>query len=258
MYIEKYSRLNALVRFVFYDLGENLYQLGEISKYYYIKFANKYSNLLKNKIMKKLLSTLFILTIIFCGCEKGSDLTISGSQSALGEEGVIISSSSVTTAGISGFSATVTSLSDGVSSINAQVNITNATIKQILANVPGVTISGNSVSASGVEVKFTDKGIENKFPFFQGVLVKYDSNVGDTYPVKDSETVRKVIQKSTTDDFPYGFYNIKVVGVQHDINFNGLKTVKYWTNHKFGVVKVQCTLVNGDIIDMPIYSSVTN
>lgn len=49
MYIKKNSRIIALVLFVFYDLGENLYQLGEINEYYYIKFAKKYSNPLKTR-----------------------------------------------------------------------------------------------------------------------------------------------------------------------------------------------------------------
>lgn len=203
--------------------------------------------------MKKFAFILFLSTLFLCGCETNSDLTISGSQSDLGKEGVTISSSSSTISGISGFNATITSLTDGVSSLDAQVTISNSTIKQILSNVPGIDINGNTVSVSGVEMKFTDKGIENKYPFFQGVLVKYDSNVGDTYPVKDSETVRKVIKKSTTDDYPYGFYNIKVVGVEHEINYNGLKKISYWTNHKFGVVKVEMELDNGDVISLPFY-----
>jgi hypothetical protein len=203
--------------------------------------------------MKKLASLLVILSLIMVSCESGSDLNIGGSQSDLGETGVVISSSSTAISGISGFNASITSLSNGVSSINAQVTVSNTTLKQILANVPGLNISGNTVTASGVQVKFTDEGIENKFPFFEGILVKYDSKVGDTYAVKDSKTVRKVIKKSTSDDFPYGLYNIKVVGVEHELNYNGLKKITYYTNHKFGVVKVECELDNGDKIALPFY-----
>lgn len=203
--------------------------------------------------MKKLASIFFVFSLLCAGCESGSDLNIGGSQSELGEAGVTISSSTSTISGISGFNATISSLSNGVSSINAQVTVNNTTLKQILTNVPGININGNIVTATGVKVKFTDEGIENKFPFFEGVLVKYNSNVGDTYPVKDSKTVRKVIKKSTTDDFPFGIYNIKVVGVEHELNFNGLKKITYYTNHKFGVVKVECELENGDKIYLPFY-----
>lgn len=205
--------------------------------------------------MKKFASLLVILSLIMVSCESGSDLNIGGSQSELGEKGVVISSSSTAISGISGFNASITSLSNGVSSINAQVTVNNTTLKQILANVPGLNINGNTVTASGVQVKFTDEGIENKFPFFEGILVKYDSKVGDTYAVKDSKTVRKVIKKSTSDDFPYGLYNIKVVGVEHELNYNGLKKITYYTNHKFGVVKVECELDNGDKITLPFYSN---
>lgn len=182
--------------------------------------------------MKKLFSILFISSILFWGCDENSDFTIGGSQSDLGKVGTVISSSSQPIAGISGFSAEVTSLEDGVSSIDGEVTITNSVVKQILANVPGIVINGNTVSASGVKVKFTDKGIENKHPFFQGVLVNYNSKVGDTYPIKNSKTVRKVIYKSTTNDYSYAFFKIKVIAVEHEINFNGLKKITYWVNHK--------------------------
>jgi len=203
--------------------------------------------------MKKSLFVSVLAIIFFCACEEDSDLTISGSQSDLGKTGVVISSSSISIAGISEFSAQVVSLKDGVSTINGQVVIENNAIKQILSNVPGIVINGNTVSASGVEVKFTDKGIENKYPFFQGVLVKFDSKVGDTYPIKDSQTVRKVIYKSTTDDYDYAFFRIKVIVVEHEINFNGLSKITYWVNHKYGVVKIVFDLDDGEKISLPFY-----
>lgn len=203
--------------------------------------------------MKKSLFVSVLAIIFFCACEEDSDLTISGSQSDLGKTGVVISSSSTSIAGISEFSAQVVSLKDGVSTINGQVVIENNAIKQILSNVPGIVINGNTVSASGVEVKFTDKGIENKYPFFQGVLVKFDSKVGDTYPIKDSQTVRKVIYKSTTDDYDYAFFRIKVIVVEHEINFNGLSKITYWVNHKYGVVKIVFDLDDGEKISLPFY-----
>jgi hypothetical protein len=203
--------------------------------------------------MKKLFSILFISSILFWGCEKDSDFTIEGDQSDLGKVGTTISSSTQPIAGISNFSAEVTSLEDGVSSIDGEVTITNSVVKQILSNVPGVEISGDKVSARDVEVKFTSKGIENKYPFFQGVLVNYDSKVGDTYPIKDSKTVRKVIYKSTTDDYSYAFYKIKIITIEHEINFNGLKKITYWVNHKYGVVRIEFELDNDEKITMPFY-----
>ncbi|GAB6278157.1 MAG: hypothetical protein STSR0006_01520 [Lentimicrobium sp.] len=206
--------------------------------------------------MKKLVSMFCAVTfaaVLFSGCDDDSDYSIGGSPSDLGKEGVIITSSSVPIAGISGFSAIVTSVEDGVSVFDGQVVITNSTLKQILSNVPGLNISGDNVSVNGVKVKFTDKGIENQHPFYQGILVKFDANVGDTYPIKDSDTERKVVYKSTTDDFQYAFYNIKVIEVEHEINFYGLKKINYWVNHKFGLVRVEFTLDDGETIPLPFY-----
>lgn len=84
-------------------------------------------------------------------------------------------------------------------------------------------------------------------------MVNYDSKVGDTYPIKDSKTVRKVIYKSTTDDYSYAFFKIKVIAVEHEINFNGLKKITYWVNHKYGVVKIEFELDNDEKITMPFY-----
>ncbi|HNQ60365.1 MAG TPA: hypothetical protein PK028_07435 [Bacteroidales bacterium] len=207
--------------------------------------------------MKKLVSVFCAITFaafLFNGCDDDSDYSIGGSPSELGNKGVIITSSSQPIAGISGFSATVTSVEDGVSVFEGHAVITNNALKQILSNVPGLNISEDNVSVSGVKVKFTDKGIENKYPFYQGILVKFNAKVGDTYPVKDSDTERKVIYKSTTDDFDYAFYKIKVIEVEHEINFHGLKKINYWVNHKFGLVKVQFELDNGETIAMPFYS----
>ena len=207
--------------------------------------------------MKKLVSVFCAITFaafFFNGCDDDSDYSIGGSPSELGNKGVIITSSSQPIAGISGFSATVTSVEDGVSVFEGHAVITNNALKQILSNVPGLNISEDNVSVSGVKVKFTDKGIENKYPFYQGILVKFNAKVGDTYPVKDSDTERKVIYKSTTDDFDYAFYKIKVIEVEHEINFHGLKKINYWVNHKFGLVKVQFELDNGETIAMPFYS----
>jgi len=41
-----------------------------------------------------------------------------------------------------------------------------------------------------------------------GVLVKYDSKVGDSYSMEGSDKKREVVSKSTTDDYPYGLFDI--------------------------------------------------
>jgi hypothetical protein len=71
------------------------------------------------------------------------------------------------------------------------------------------------------------------------VLVKYDCSVGDKYVLdkSDGNTItRTVTAKSSTDDYPYGFYLIKKVTVKQDSRIPGVDKIIYNANHRFGLV----------------------
>ena len=199
---------------------------------------------------------LFIAIFASCDLVGGGD-SIKGEQSAIGEVGVKVTSSSASVAGVSGITGSVVSLKDGVSSYTGSATITSTAIKNILANSPDATINGNNVTLKNVKFKVTTEGIEAINGFEPGVIVKYDSKVGDTYKLDDGRE-RKVTSKSTDDDYSYGFFNIKVLKVEETPNKFGVKKITYWANHKFGLVGVEITYDDNSTSKFPIYSSAEN
>jgi hypothetical protein len=219
--------------------------------------------------MKKLISfSLLIIVLLFAqSCEKddtGSNVKLEGDQSAMSVVGTTVSSSSGAITGVTNPSASVTSLANGVSSYSGTATITNTAIKNILSNFPGITISGNNVTATGFKFKQTTDGIESFIDMGPGIIVKYDSNVGDTYPVGDTGRTRTVVSKSTTDDFYYGVYMIKVMKIEEptpqlkSTSSLGVSKVTYWANHRFGLVAVQYDFADGTTAKVPVYCSTTN
>jgi hypothetical protein len=152
----------------------------------------------------------------------------------------------------------VTSLEGGVSYITGSVTITDSKILNILGDIPEFTVSGNTVSASNVPFKITTNGVESEIPGHTGIIVKYDSKVGDTYS-GSSGTTREVTYKSTTDDYPYGFYYIKVMKVEESpTSIPGVSKIVYIANHKFGIVGIEITLDDNSNYTFSLYSSAEN
>ena len=86
----------------------------------------------------------------------------------------------------------------------------------------------------------------------------YDCKVGDEYnfTTADGKKVsRKVVAKSTEDDFPYGFYYIKTIDVEQNSNIPGVKKIEYKLNHKFGLVYIAMVMEDGTTISSNIYST---
>jgi hypothetical protein len=138
--------------------------------------------------MKKLSILLLSITMILClSCEKllnkDDPDALNGDQSPMGAVGVTVESSSAAIAGLSNFTATVTALNDGVSTYSGSATVTNTFLKNMVANFPGVSINGDVVSISNMKIKQTTDGIMSMTGGGAGILVKYDSNVGDTYPI---------------------------------------------------------------------------
>ena len=212
--------------------------------------------------MKRTLFLFMLPVIILCySCNKDSDTKLTGDQSPMGEVGATVSSSSAEIAGVSGFSATVTSLEGGVSKYTATATVTNPLLKNMASNYPGVEINGDQVTVTDVEILQTKEGIKSMKGPGAGILVKYDSKVGDTYPIEGSDKERKVVSKSTTDDYSYGFYLIKTIQVEMDqshVAGAGITKYTYIANHKFGLVGVKVDFDDGTSSTFPIYNSTYN
>lgn len=217
--------------------------------------------------MKKLFVILLGISVgVFClSCEKILDKEdaneLKGDQSPMGEVGVIVSSGSAEIAGVSDFSAVVTELKEGVSTYTASAKVTNTFIKNMVSGFPGVTINGDDVTITNLKMQQTTEGIKCLTGPGAGVLVKYDSKVGDTYPVGNTGKERKVVSKTGEDDYPYGFFLIKTIQVETtpiDMKSGGIQKITYIANHKFGMVGVRVDFDDETSVTFPVYSSAEN
>jgi len=204
----------------------------------------------------KVILLVIASALLFTTCKK-DDEEIKGDQSPMGEVGTIVTSTVQEVAGVSDFSAEVVALENGVSSYSGSAKVTNTFIKNMLANEPAITINGDIVSASDIEFKSTLEGIESVSGLDAGILVKYDSEVGDTYPLA-SGGEREVVSKSTEDDYNYGFWLIKVLEIEEHPNKMGVSKIRYWANHKFGLVGIEFTFDDRSTAKFPIYNSTEN
>ena len=132
----------------------------------------------------------------------------------------------------------------------------------MVSDFPGVTVNGNTVTITGLKIQQTTEGIKCLTGDGTGIIVKYSSAVGDTYPVGDTGNKRKVVSKSTDDDYPYGFYNIKTIQVETDANnlgsTGGIDKITYIANHKFGLVGVKVTFNDATSVTFPVYTNAQN
>lgn len=218
--------------------------------------------------MKKLFQLLLGITmIVLCmSCDKllnkDDPTELGGDKSAMSEVGVTVSSSSAPIAGVSNLTATVTSFKDGISTYSGSATITNPLLKNMVANFPGVTITGNNVSITNMQMQQTTDGIKCITGPGAGVIVKYDSEVGDTYPIGETGNVRKVVSKTGVDDFPYGMFLIKTIQVETNPNTlkstGGISKITYVANHKYGLVAVKVAFDDNTSTTFPVYSSTQN
>lgn len=90
------------------------------------------------------------------------------------------------------------------------------------------------------------------------MLIRYDDDVGAEYTITKSTgrtLTRRIISKSSVDDFEYGFQYIKTTTVESVLNAGGVYKVVYRANHKFGIVHVEATLEDGSTISGYLYSA---
>lgn len=111
-----------------------------------------------------------------------------------------------------------------------------------------------------LKLKVTSEGIQDfvnshgdlSHPY---TIVKYDAAVGDKYEFTDSKgvkTTRTVTYRSTTDDYPIAFWNIKIIKVEQTREDPMIEKIIYYTNHKFGLVGVELHTKTGKVVKLGI------
>ncbi len=199
---------------------------------------------------------MLLLAILTSSCSKDSISSLGNDTSPMAEVGVTVSSSSFEIAGVSSISGEIIGLEDGVSVYSGTAVVTNSNFRNILSNFPGTEVEGNRVTISDLEFKQTTEGIASINGLAEGIIVKYDAKVGDEY--KTSGAVRTVVSRSTDDDYFYGFFLIKVIEVEEHPNDYGVKTIRYWANHRFGLVGMEFTFDDNSTARFPVYTSTEN
>ncbi len=155
---------------------------------------------------------------------------------------------------------TVTKNEDGVARIHVVADVPNIPeIQTLIERIPADIINNQGKIDAEFSIKMTSEGIQDYFnkDGKAHTIVKYDANVGDTYKItkSDGNTItRTVTQKSTTDDFPYGFYLIKTITVEQDSRIPGVQKIIYKANHKFGLVHVEMVMEDGSKASSYIYT----
>ena len=189
--------------------------------------------------MKKFHLILIALLAMACVvCCEGFE-TITGEQSELGEVGTTLTG---TFNGASNINVSVVSLENGISTVEGTFTMTDPRYKKLIESHPKFfDVDGDKVRVHDVKFKVTTNGIENVSGESNGIIIKYDSKEGDTY-----SNGRKVTHVSTDNDFDWRGMKIKVIQVEGTPNkADGVKSVTYWGNHRFGIVAVETTFDDG-------------
>ena len=189
--------------------------------------------------MKKFHLTLIALLAMACFvCCEGFE-TITGEQSELGEVGTTLTG---TFNGASNINVSVVSLDNGISTVEGTFTMTDPRYKKLIESHPKFfDVDGDKVRVHDVKFKVTTNGIENVSGESNGIIIKYDSKEGDSY-----SNGRKVTHVSTDNDFDWRGMKIKVIQVEGTTSkADGVKSVTYWGNHRFGIVAVETTFDDG-------------
>lgn len=194
--------------------------------------------------MKKvILSILVVLTFVgMVCCEK--EAHIDGELSSIGEVGTEVRLGSE---GFSDVDVSIVACNDGVSEFAGTMTVTDERYLNIFKNHPKYfEVNGNSVRVHDVKFKFTDQGIENQTGFLDGVVVRYDAQEGDKYAGG-----RKVTHVSTDNDYQWFTGKIKVIEIEGKSSEDGIKRIKYASNHRFGLVGFEIEFEDGTVDQVP-------
>ncbi len=188
----------------------------------------------------------------FVSCKKDDLSMLSGEPSAIGAVGNEITFSH-SLPGVGPISMSIASVNDGISTVDVEFVVTDPdllAIANFVADLNPTTssVNGDTVSVYG-KMRFTTDGIATVFKNGdEMVICKYDASVGDKFTMNvNNRTVKhEVVQKSTEDDYPYAFWNIKVVTMEAtNYGIPGVNKLQYISNHRFGPVGLKAYMTDG-------------
>ncbi|TVR19598.1 MAG: hypothetical protein EA391_00300 [Balneolaceae bacterium] len=193
------------------------------------------------------------------GSSSSSTTPIGGDPTPIGEVG-----NTFTVPSIPGTSDRIIEVieSDGGNSvISFSAKVTNPTILQVANHRQSFTANGDQVTGQ-LKFRITDKGVQSFTsdgkPF---TMVRYDAKVGDKYVLKRSggDLVRRVVHKSSDNDFYWGFMMIKTIQVEETgFKTPGVSRIKYYFNHRFGMVGMDVFFEDGSEMLMWVFSQNDN
>lgn len=205
-----------------------------------------------------LISSLLITATLINSCDKEDTKPtvpvvehITGTQSTYGNVGAQVTVAAGSVEGVGEITGTVTENVNGVSTVNLSATVTDDFILQLVNNVGGFTVVGNNVTAPTLKIKATSEGFESIQGFDPGILVKFDSEVGDKYNTAWGN-VRTVTHKSTTNDYYWDGMNIKVLKVEEPKSSDGVTKIIYYANHNWGIVGVEFVFETGNSLKFPV------
>jgi hypothetical protein len=117
------------------------------------------------------------------------------------------------------------------------------------------------VATADVKFRITSEGIQDYVnsrgdvskPF---TIVKYSANVGDKYETTNADGIkvtRTVMYKSTTDDYPVGFWLFKVIKVEETKDDLFIDKITYVANHKYGLFGVLVKTKTGKELKLGVF-----
>lgn len=220
--------------------------------------------------MKRLIYLLFALATLFVSsCDLIDDLKEDENE-LNGETDIPLNKTGNTFSTVCYINGTYADVNTSIEITESTGGIVRMAISADLDSVPELSRFNDLIpeefkNAQGqinveAKAKITSEGFQD-FTNVDGsafTLVKYDGKVGDTYKLKKSDgntITRTITQKSTEDDFSYGFYMIKTITVEQDSRIPGIEKIVYKFNHKFGLVHVEVVADDGSSVGSLIYPS---
>lgn len=234
--------------------------------------------------MKNLLLGLgiavFIALLFSCNVTDSDSNSLGGDTDVpMGQVGNVFSNGSLNIAGDQlsyPVDATIIENNNGIATINVKIDMdevkNHAMYKQynstfnldnLVGRIPEEFLDNDGNIDADLKFKITSEGIQD-YVNRDGkahTLVKFDANVGDEFNLKKSGgqiLKRKVTQKSTEDDFPYGFFYIKTITVEQPSNYPGVSKFVYKANHRFGLVYAEAVFEDGSKASSYLYSQYDN
>lgn len=198
--------------------------------------------------------------LYFGSCELLSDDngTLGGDPSPMG---AVNNEWDVTTIeGVSNPKVIVTAQNGDVSTVKYSADITDPTLLAIVKAMPDVEVIGNKASVTR-KYRITKEGFQSAYDEGNLMIVKYGAKVGDTYTLEhNGKTLeRKVTHVSTTDDYAWGFMDIKVTKVEESgRGIPGVSKFEFIGNHRFGIVGLTIYFEDGSTKKIGIFSDVIN